>query len=44
VVVKRAAAKARDESELYLLSADEIMDPAERKSFTRSAISVSGKH
>jgi serine/threonine protein kinase len=43
VVVKRAAAKARDEGELYLLIADEISDPAERKAFIRKAISVSGK-
>ena len=43
VVVKRAAAKARDESELYLLISDEIKDPTERKSFTRKAISISGK-
>ena len=43
VVVKRAAAKARDEGELYLFIADEIKDPAERKSFIRKAISVSGK-
>lgn len=43
VVVKRAAAKARDEGELYLLIADEISDPAERKNFIRKAISVSGK-
>ena len=43
VVVKRAAAKARDESELYLLIADEIKDPVERKSFIRKAISISGK-
>ena len=43
VVVKRAAAKARDESELYLLIADEIKDRNERKSFVRKAISVSGK-
>ena len=41
VVVKRAAAKARDEGELYLLIADEISDPAERKAFIRKAISVS---
>jgi len=40
VVVKRAAAKARDESELYLLISDEIKDPAERKSFIRKAVSV----
>ena len=31
VVVKRAAAKARDETELYLLLADEIEDKEERK-------------
>ena len=43
VVVKRAAAKARDESELYLLISDEIKDPTERKSFIRKAISISGK-
>jgi hypothetical protein len=40
VVVKRAAAKARDEAELYLLISDEIKDPAERKSFVRKAVSV----
>jgi hypothetical protein len=44
VVVKRSAAKARDEAELYLLIADEIKDPAERKAFIRKAVSVSGKH
>jgi eukaryotic-like serine/threonine-protein kinase len=43
VVVKRAAAKARDQGELYLLIADEIKDPSERKSFIRKAIAVSGK-
>ena len=43
VVVKRAAAKARDQGELYLLIADEIKDPVERKSFIRKAISVYGK-
>ena len=43
VVVKRSAAKARDESELYLLISDEIKDPAERKAFIRKAVSVSGK-
>ncbi len=43
VIVKRAAAKARDESELYLLIADEIKDPGDRKSFIRKAISISGK-
>lgn len=44
VVVKRAAAQARDEAELYLLISDEINDPAERKSFIRKAVSISGKH
>ena len=39
MVVKLAAAKARDESELYLLVADEIENPAERKAFIRRAIS-----
>jgi hypothetical protein len=43
VVVKRAALKARDESELYLLVADEIENPAEKKAFIRRAISASGK-
>jgi serine/threonine protein kinase len=43
VVVRRAAAKARDESELYLLIADEIENPADRKAFIRRAISASGK-
>jgi eukaryotic-like serine/threonine-protein kinase len=43
VVVRRAAAKARDESELYLLLADDIEDLAERKAFIRRAISTSGK-
>jgi serine/threonine protein kinase len=41
VVVKRAAAQARDEAELYLLISDEIKDPAERKNFIRKAVSVS---
>jgi serine/threonine-protein kinase len=39
VFVRRAAVKARDESELYLLLADEIETPAERKAFIRRAIS-----
>ena len=43
VVVKRAALKARDESELYLLLADEIESPADKKAFIRRAISSSGK-
>src|SRR6266436_2293369 len=43
VVVKRAAMKARDEAELYLLIADEIEDPARKKAFIRRAISASAK-
>jgi len=43
VVVKRAAAKARDEAELYLLISDEIKDPAERKNFVRKAVSARGR-
>lgn len=43
IVVKRAAAKARDTREFYLLIADEIEDPVERKAFIRKALSVSGK-
>ena len=43
VVVKRAAGKARDEAELYLMLADEIEDKDEKKSFVRKAVSVSGK-
>ena len=43
VVVKRAAAKARDEAELYLMLADEIEDKDEKKAFVRKAVSVSGK-
>ncbi len=41
VVVRRAAGKARDEAELYLLIADEIKDPVEKKAFIRKAVSVS---
>lgn len=44
VVVKRAAMKARDEGELYLLIADEIENPADRKAFIKKAISASGKN
>jgi serine/threonine protein kinase len=40
VFVRRAAVKARDESELYLLLADEIENPAEKKAFIRRAIST----
>jgi hypothetical protein len=43
VVVRRAAAKARDAGELYLLIAEEIEDVAERKMFMRKAISATGK-
>jgi serine/threonine protein kinase len=43
VVVRRAAAKARDESELYLLLGDEIEDATEKKAFVRRAIAGSGK-
>ena len=35
VVVKRAAANARDEAELYLLLAAEIEDAEERKAFSK---------
>ncbi|HTD89835.1 MAG TPA: hypothetical protein VK663_04180, partial [Burkholderiales bacterium] len=41
VVIRHAAAKARDESELYLLIADEILDPAEKKAFVRKAVTAS---
>jgi len=41
VVVKRAALKARDASELYLLVADEIDDKDKRKAFIRMALSKS---
>ena len=43
IVVRRAAAKARDAGELYLLIAEEIEDREERKAFIRKAISASGK-
>lgn len=43
IVVRRAAAKARDPGELYLLIAEEIEDRNERKAFIRRAISASGK-
>ena len=41
VVIKRAAAKARNEAELYLLIADEIQDPVEKKAFVRKAVMAS---
>jgi serine/threonine-protein kinase len=43
VLVKRAAMKARDERELYLLLADEIENKEERRTFLRKSLSVSGK-
>ena len=43
VVVKRAAQKARDESELYLLLSDEIENKEARRNFVRTAISHSRK-
>jgi serine/threonine protein kinase len=44
VIVKKAAMKARDEGELYLIIADEIESPADRKAFIKKAISASGKN
>ncbi len=41
VVVRHAAAKARDEAELYLLIADDIEDPAEKKVFVHKAVTAS---
>jgi serine/threonine protein kinase len=41
VVVKRAAMKARDEAELYLLLGDEIEDKDQRKAFIRKGASIS---
>ena len=35
VVVKKAAMNARDEGELYLIIADEIENPADRKAFIK---------
>lgn len=43
VIVKKAAMKARDEGELYLIIADEIENPADRKAFIKKAIAASGK-
>jgi hypothetical protein len=42
-VVKRAATKARNASELYLPIADEIEDRSTRKALIRKAVSASGK-
>jgi hypothetical protein len=38
VIVRRAATKARDEADLYLLISDEIKDPVEKKAFVRKAV------
>jgi len=38
IVVRRAAQKARDERELYLLLGDEIADREERKAFVRKVL------
>lgn len=43
VVVRRAAGKARDASELYLLLAEQIEDKDERNAFVRKTLSVSGR-
>jgi serine/threonine-protein kinase len=43
VVVKRAAQKARDERELYLLLGDEIADKEERKTFVRKVLAIPPK-
>ena len=43
VIVKKAAMRARDEGELYLIIADEIEDQADRKAFIKKAISASRK-
>lgn len=43
IVVKRAAQKARDERELYLLLGDEIADKEERKVFVRKVLSGPAK-
>ena len=43
VIVKKAAAKARDEGELYIILADEIEDRDDRKAFVRKAITASGR-
>ena len=40
VVVKRAAMKARDEAQFFLLLSEEIEDKAERKAFLRQAASI----
>jgi serine/threonine protein kinase len=42
-IVRRTAAKARDESEFYAILAAEIEDPADKKSFIRKTMSTSGR-
>ncbi len=42
-VVRRAAAKARSETELFALLAEQIDDPVGRKAFIRKAMSASGR-
>ena len=43
VLVKRAAAKARNEADLYHLLAEHIEDPADRRAFVRKGQSISGR-
>jgi serine/threonine-protein kinase len=43
VLVKRTAAKARSEAELYQLLAEHIEDADDRKSFARKGLSISGR-
>jgi serine/threonine protein kinase len=43
VLVRRAAAQARSEPELYHLLAEHVDDPAERTAFVRKGLSSSGK-
>lgn len=43
VLVRRTAARARTEAELYHLLAEHIEDPADRKAFERKGLSVSGR-
>jgi len=44
IVVKKAAARARYNGELYLIIADEIADKDERKAFIKKTISISSRH
>jgi len=43
VLVRRTAARARSEAELYQMLAEHIEDPAERKAFARKGLSISGR-